>query len=220
MTGLTDAEHRAGLDRPLPPGETILWQGAPSTRKLGPVVFRFRLIGVYLMLLLAFATAMMRDGGWPVGQSVALGLLSLPLGLAGIGVLWLLGALMARTACYTVTNRRIILYIGVAFDRTISLPLSAVTDACIRTRGKGGLGDIAFSVKDTGGLNYLNLWPHARAFHFMPPQPALRALPDAQAACEAIGDALVAFNTGRRMTTEEPLATTTQSRPEWVEAAA
>ncbi|RPF71766.1 photosynthetic complex putative assembly protein PuhB [Aurantiacibacter spongiae] len=198
MNGLSEAERRAGLDRPLPAGERILWQGAPSARALGPVVFRFRLVAVYLVLLVALATAMMRDGGWPMGPALALGLLAIPLGLIGLGILWLLGAMMARTACYTLTNRRVILHIGVALDRTISIPLSAITDASIRPRSKIGLGDIAFTVKDTGGLNYLNLWPHARAFHFMPPRPSLRSLPDAPAACEAIGEALVAFNTAPR----------------------
>ncbi len=32
----------------------------------------------------------------------------------------------------------------------------------------------------------------------MPPQPSLRAVPDAEAACELIGEALVAFNAGGR----------------------
>ena len=198
MTDRSDAEFRAGLDQPLPAGERILWQSAPSVRHLGSVVFRFRLVAVYLLLLVGVATVLIRDGGWPVGQAFALGLLAVPIGLIGLGVLWVLGALMARTSCYTLTNRRIILHIGVAFDRTISIPLSAVMDASIRPRGKHGLGDIAFSVKDVGGLNYMNLWPHARSFHFMPPQPALRALADAPAACEAIGEALMAFNTAPR----------------------
>ena len=72
-----------------------------------------------------------------------------------------------------------------------------MVDARIRP-GFRGAGDIAFAVKDVGGLNYINLWPHARPWQFMPPQPSLRAVPDAEAACELIGEALIAFNAGGR----------------------
>jgi len=194
---LSDAEREAGLTQPLPAGERILWQGAPDRRLLGARVFRFRLLGIYVALAMGFVITAAVQGGWPVGQAIAMALLALPCAGAGALVLALLGMLMARTTRYTLTNRRIILHIGVAYDRTISIPLSAVVDARIRP-GFRGAGDIAFAVKDVGGLNYINLWPHARPWHFMPPQPSMRAVPDAEKACELIGEALVAFNTGGR----------------------
>ncbi len=202
----SEAERRAGLDQPLPPGETILWQGKPSPRAMGAVVFRFRLVWIYLASLTVVATLLLRDGGWPIVQAVALAILAIPLGLVGLGILALIGVLMARTTTYTLTDRRIVMHIGIAYDRTISIPLSAVTNAAIRPRGRSGTGDIAFSVKDTGGLNYINLWPHARALHFLPPQPALRAVPDVAGVAELIGDALIAYNTAPRQRPVEPVA--------------
>ena len=217
---LSDAEFRAGLDKPLPAGEKILWQARPSARHMGAVVFRFRLVAIYLAALVGITVAFFTEGGWPLGPAIAMGLLAIPAGLIGMGALALIGVLMARTSCYTLTNRRIILHIGVSFDRTISIPLSAVTNARIRPRGRKGMGDLAFEVKDVGGLNYMNLWPHARALHFMPPQPALRALPDVKEACDAIGDALVAFNTAPRPVAAPVETRVPHARPALAEAAA
>ncbi len=129
---LNEAERAAGLTHPLPAGERILWQGAPDRRLLGARVFRFRLLGLYVVLAMAFVMAAAVQGGWPVGQAIGMTLLALPCAAAGALVLVLLGALMARTTRYTLTNRRIILHIGVAYDRTVSIPLSAVVDARIR----------------------------------------------------------------------------------------
>ncbi|MCP9223838.1 photosynthetic complex putative assembly protein PuhB [Erythrobacter sp. LQ02-29] len=194
----TDLERQAGLDRPLPPGEKILWQGHPSPRAMGAVVFRFRFVWAYLALLVLMTVWGLRDSGWPMGQSIGLAMLAIPVGMVGLGILALIGLLMARTSTYTLTDRRIIMHIGIAYDRTISIPLSAIIDASIRPRGRKGVGDIAFVVKDVGGLHYINLWPHARAFRLTTPQPALRALPDAAMVAERIGDALFAFNTAPR----------------------
>lgn len=194
---MTPAELAAGLSQPLPPAERILWQGKPDRRRLTRDTFRFRWLAGYfgVAALLLFWNAV--HGGRPVGQGVAEVLLLLPAAGIAFGLLTLLGAALARASTYTLTNRRLILHLGVAMEMTISIPLSAVSGASLR-RGRDGCGDIALTAKDLGGINFVALWPHARSWRVFEPQPMLRAVPDVERIAGLLGDALVAFNAGGR----------------------
>lgn len=197
---MTPAERAAGLTQPLPPAEHILWQGKPDRRQMTRDTFRFRWLAGYFAAaaLLLFVTAL--RAGRPAGQGVAEMVLLLPVAALAFGILSLMGAAMARASSYTLTNRRLILHIGVAMEMTVSVPLSAVSGASLR-RGRAGCGDIALAAKDLGGINVVALWPHTRAWHVFEPQPMLRAVPDVERVAELIGDALTAFNAGGRVRT-------------------
>lgn len=194
---LSDVERSAGLPDGLPAGEHILWQGAPDPKRLGRTVFHYRWLALYVASALCIAFAAARHGGWPIGQAVALTTLALPIIALGFGLLEVIGRMSARATTYTLTNRRLVMRIGIAFDMTVSIPLSAIRDASVR-RTHGDAGDIALIVKDTGAVGYVALWPHARPGHVSPPQPMLRALPDVEQAVDAIGEALLGFNTAAR----------------------
>ena len=212
--GLTDAERAAGLDRSLPTGERILWQAKPDARALTRSVFHFRGLATYFgvaALVVFVAAARTR----PVGQAIAETTLLLPFLLAAFGILTLIGRASARATTYTLTNRRVILHIGVAYEMTISVPLSAVIDASLRRR-RDGAGEIALTVSDVGDVRYIALWPHARFGRFLNPQPMLRGLRDPDVVVEAIGEALIAFNAGGRRS--PALARTAEQLPEAVAA--
>jgi hypothetical protein len=195
---LSEPERRAGLTDPLSPGETILWQVSPQTDRMAASIFHYRWLALYVAGAMVLGLIGARQSGYPFGQGVAMVMLAIPFAAIGFALLELLGRLTAKAATYTLTNRRLILKIGVALDMTISVPLSAVTNAAVR-KGKGATGDIALTVKDGGGVGYLALWPHARPWHVSIPQPMLRALPDVEAAAMIIGDALASFNAGGRV---------------------
>ena len=214
---MTLAERRAGLTDPLPAGETILWQSSPETRRMGESIFHYKWMALYVAGAMVLALWGERQSGTPFGQAFAMVLLAIPLAVIGFALLELLGRLTARAATYTLTNRRLIFRIGVALDMTISVPLSAVTNASVR-HGKGPCGDIALTVKDTGGVGYLAMWPHVRPWHISAPQPMLRALPDVEAAAAIIGDTLAAFNAGGRVRTAA-LDTAPAPAPRMLEAA-
>ena len=203
---LSDAERAAGLTQPLPAGETLLWQGKPDPRELTRTVFRLRAVTWYCA---AVALAILVAGivaGRPVGQAVALATLILPVALVAIGLLRLVGWATARATTYTLTSRRVILHIGVAYEMTVSIPLSAITDARLR-RGRGDHGEIALAVKDDGGTSYIALWPHARFGRFIKPQPMLRGIDDVDAVRDTLADALVMFNAGGRVRRVAPIET-------------
>ena len=201
---LADAERAAGLTRPLPMGETLLWQGKPDARELTRVVFHLRGVALYCA---AIALAILVAGiivGRPAGQAVALATLILPVALVATGLLRLVGWATARATTYTITSRRVILHIGVAYEMTVSIPLSAITGARLR-RGRGSCGEIALTVKDDGGTSYIALWPHARFGRFIKPQPMLRGIGDVETVRDTLVDALVMFNAGGRVRHAAPV---------------
>ncbi len=164
-----DIEPIRGLPGDLPQGEAILWQGAPDARVFARSALGARWIGGYFALLVAWAMV----GGTPLGALMTAGF-----GLLAVGLAYGFALLVARSTVYTITNRRVVLRIGVALSKCINLPLTKLGSADLRTLG-GGFGDIALVPQGAGMLGYLILWPHARPFRLAQPQPMLRALPDA-----------------------------------------
>ncbi|MGP1353172.1 MAG: photosynthetic complex putative assembly protein PuhB [Parasphingopyxis sp.] len=165
-----DHEPIRGLPGHLPEGEEILWQGAPEWRTFARTAFHTRLIGVYFVLLVALAVA-----SGSIGGAVATGIA----GMLGIGLLMLFAWAVARTTVYTLTNRRVVLRIGVALNKCVNLPLKQIGAADLNLRGNG-FGDIALTLTGPHRIGYAMLWPHARPWKFSRVQPMLRAVPEAE----------------------------------------
>jgi hypothetical protein len=165
------------LPAPLPEGETILWQGAPVWRSLYRVAFHARGLALYFgVLLLLRAGAELLDGRGAAGALVAAAWL-LPLALAGLALLALLAWLSARATWYTITNRRVIMRIGIVLEVTFNFPFKVVESAGLRLHDDG-TGDIALRFVDGEQIAYAHLWPHARPWHFKRTEPMLRCVPD------------------------------------------
>lgn len=166
-----DNEPIPGLPGFLPAGEEIIWQGAPDWKRLAMSAFHVRGIAVYFAVLALFGAV---QGSW-LGAMITIGV-----GLAGLAVLALLAWGSARTTVYTLTNKRIVMRIGIALPTCINLPLSLIGSADL-SLNRDGTGDIPLQLLGQQRLGYLGLWPHARPWKLNEPQPMLRALPDAQA---------------------------------------
>ena len=172
-----------GLPGNLPEGERILWQGAPDWRVFVRSALYGRWIAGYFALLALWSIA---NGGF--GGALA----SVIAGFLTYGLLALFAKLVAKTTVYTITNRRVVLRIGVALNKCINLPLKLVGSADLRTLG-GDHGDIALCPTMPHGLGYLMLWPHARPWKLSLPQPMLRAVPDAPRVAAILADACAAL---------------------------
>ncbi len=164
-----DHEPIRGLPGDLPPGEHIIWQGVPDARVFARAALATRWIAVYFAALALLAA---------LSGSFLGAILTLAGGSAALALLHLFAWGVAKTTVYTLTNRRIVLRIGVALEKCINLPLVLVSAADLRDLPDGH-GDIALMVKPGHGLGYLVLWPHARPWQIARPQPMLRAVPDA-----------------------------------------
>lgn len=173
-----DYEPIPGLPGLLPPGERIVWQGAPDWRVLARHAYHTRLVTGYFGILGVWATitAVARGVHSPADLSgIAL---TAMFGLIAVGLLRALAWGAARTTLYTLTNRRVVLRIGVAFPKCINLPLAMIGTVGLAVHADQS-GDIPLALTGERRLGFLALWPHTRPWHLAAAQPMLRALPDA-----------------------------------------
>jgi len=172
-------EAAPGLPEALPAGEHILWQGSPDWKMLAVDAFHVKRLAIYFSLMIALHAVMIWDES--LGLLANLSELSVGAILASIALslLVLTAWLSASTTIYTITNRRVVMRIGIVLTLTFNLPHRWIKTAQIRDQGEG-FGEIALELKGDDRIAYLHLWPHARAWHIGQPQPALRCIANAK----------------------------------------
>jgi len=172
-----ELEPQHGLPERLPAGERILWQGSPDVNMLARSAFHLRSLAVYFALLLALAAGTSWSDGAGVQQ--VLSAITWPAVLAAVALLsvWSLAWLSARTTVYTITNRRVVMRIGIVLTLTFNLPLRRLATAGLRLRDRDH-GDIVLELAGSDRIAWVHLWPHARPWRLGRPQPMLRAVPD------------------------------------------
>lgn len=182
-----------GLPGLLPPGERIVWQGSPDWRALARTAFHTRLIAGYFALLVAWAFASAMIGGIAgPGDLIGVAMTALA-GIAGVALLNLFAWSSASTTIYTLTDRRIVLRIGIALPKCMNLPLGLIAAADLSLRADG-TGDVPLQLTGVPQLGYLALWPHARPWKLIAPQPMLRSIPDAENIAALIARTCLAAN--------------------------
>jgi hypothetical protein len=170
-----------GIAQALPPGEQLLWFGRPGVWAIAKHVFHLRALGLYFAAMIgiwavnrAGAEDFLRQGAVVVGLSAA-----------ALGLLATYAYFIASTTVYAITDRRVVMKIGVALDLTLNIPLGYVQNVALR-RFRDGTGQIALQLPERQKLAYAILWPHARPWRVNRPEPMLRGLADPG----AVGDAL------------------------------
>jgi hypothetical protein len=173
-------EAQPGLPEPLPAGERLLWQGTPRWDVLARRVFHADLVALYFAALLAWRLVALTGDGVALGDALRDSLWLLPLFALGVGLLLLLAWLTARSTLYTLTDRRVVMRIGIVLTVAYNLPLRCIESADLHEAGHA-CGDIALRLEPETRIAWLHLWPHVRPWRVARTQPMLRALPDAQA---------------------------------------
>jgi hypothetical protein len=193
-----DFEPVRGLPQLLPEGERVLWQGAPRWQDLAVHAFHARKVIWYFAAIAVAQSAFRYVDGESLLSAVRsfewLGIMA----FLAAGLLTGLAYLSARTSVYTITNKRIVMRIGMALSVTINLPFKQIDGASLRLF-RNASGDIALKLNSKERVAYLLLWPHARRFHIAHPQPCLRCIADA----DRVAGLLAAALTGQAT---EPLA--------------
>ena len=192
-----DNEPIPGLPGLLPPGERILWQGSPDWRALARTAFHTRLIAGYFGVLATVAGGFALTNGDPTGLAM-----TATLGTVGVALLHLLAWGSARTTIYTLTNRRIVMRIGMAVPKCINLPLGTIASVDLAARADG-TGDVPLTLTGAPRLGYLALWPHARPVRIARPQPMLRSVPDAASVAATIARTCLAVAGDGRIAVRE-----------------
>ncbi len=198
-----------GMPGPLPAGERILWRGAPTWRGVLVQVFHLRPVALWFAgTATLFGIAAAVQGG--VLNAVTVVGPTLLIGAGGIALLALLAWLVHRTTVYTITDRRVVMHVGIALPITLNLPHS-------RTEGAGlhlfsdGSGDIPLQLPAGERIAYLHLWPHARPWRVSRPEPMLRSVPQAREVAEILAGALAAQ--GPRIASEAAVTAVERPRP-------
>ncbi len=171
-------EAAPGLPEALPAGEYIVWQGGPDWRKLAADAFHVPRLAAYFSAMIALQALLSWDAAAPLAGNVVPLLISASLALTALGLLSLTAWLSARTTMYTLTNKRVVMRIGIVLSISLNLPLRWLAAARLKA-DQDGVGNIALELKGDDGLGYLHLWPHALAWHLSRPQPSLRCVRDA-----------------------------------------
>lgn len=182
---------RHSLPGALPAGERVLWQGAPEWRALARHALHLRALAGYLGVMVGtvgVSAALHGAGAAVIFQDVGRAALAASVPVA-VGALY--AWLAARAAFYTITNRRVVMRMGLGVPLTLNLPFTQIEGASLSLK-KDGSGDIALALAPGHkGLGWFILWPHARPWRLSRPEPMLRGIMDAEAAARVLSEALV-----------------------------
>ncbi|MEM1272514.1 MAG: photosynthetic complex putative assembly protein PuhB [Pseudomonadota bacterium] len=168
-----------GLPERLPPGEHILWQGAPRVWALATQSLRLYWVAGWFLLIFGWRVV---SGAavMPWAQSVIAASFVLILGAIVCGLLFVIALVQAKASLYTITNRRVVMRIGAALTMTLNLPFREINNAHLAV-ARDGTGTIAFEMKSRPSqLGYVVLWPHARPGRLRQVEPALRCIAEPQ----------------------------------------
>lgn len=210
--GEHEFEPVRGLPGHLPAGETLLWQGAPSTGGMALRGLHGRTLGGYFLLLAAWRGADAALSGRALGEVVGQIVFFLGLGLFVLGVLALYAWGVARTTVYSITDRRIVLRVGVALQKAVNIPFALVESAAVR-RHPDGSGDIALSLAPSARVGHLTLWPHARPWKLSRTEPSLREIAGVGQVAELLSRALAADAARRGQSAATPALVDEPARP-------
>lgn len=181
-------EAELGLPEKLPQGEQILWQGSPDLKTLLLKVFHMKGLLVYFGLLLAYRVISGVMDSEALSVVFYAGLQIIIFSCIGLGLICLLGYLMASTAVYTITNKRVVMRIGIVLNMTFNFPLKMIESAdCGIT--KNGCGDIYLKLNSDSKIAIFHLWPHSRPGKWAVPQPSLRCIKNCSEIAQILVDA-------------------------------
>jgi hypothetical protein len=183
-----NAEYIKGVPHPLPAGEHVLWEAAPDARALATHVFHRRLVAMYFVAMLVWwgiaTVEPVLSRAFAVGLGIRLALTLIVLAIAEV-----LARASARTSWYAITNRRVVMRLGVVFPMSINIPFSIIDGARIGTFSDG-TGQLVLTLGKAHRLAYIALWPHCQVFRLTHPEPVLRALLDPKAVSALLVNAI------------------------------
>ncbi len=194
-------EAALGLPEPLPPGEKLLWQGAPQWQRLALHAFHVGKIAIYFLVMLAIQLAYLIESH---ASSSAILMSIVKSFLTGSVALAILGAVAwfsSKTTVYTITDKRVVMRVGIVLTLTFNLPHKRIASASMKNF-HGTVGDIALCLYPSDRIAWVHLWPHARAWRLAQPEPALRCIKDAEAVGRVLLSAWSLEHASERVVTE------------------
>jgi hypothetical protein len=187
--GEHDFEPAPGLPELLPAGEHILWQGAPDWASLARRAFHARTLTIYFAVILMWRAATVLSETGSVSQALIAMAWLLPFAGSAVGLLVLIAWLTSRTTLYTITNKRVVMRIGIVLTVTFNIPFRNIESAGLKIYSDR-TGDIPLALSADSKIAFVHLWPHARPWRAARPEPMLRDVPDAARVAAIVSQAL------------------------------
>ena len=207
-------EAAPGLPEPLPPGEKLLWQGSPDWRVLARRAFHLRKLVAYFGALLVLRLAILVNDGAALTEALRSTVGPLALASLGLALVALMAWLSARSTVYTLTDKRVVMRIGIVLTVAYNLPLRCIDAADLGAVEADGSGDLALTLEPRTRIAWLHLWPHVRPWQVRHTRPMLRAVPDVAQVAAQLRSAWSAANGGAAAAA--PLAAALQAaQPAW-----
>ena len=176
-----------GLPEALPEDEHILWQGAPSPVRLAKDALALNWIIGYFVLLTIWRVGV-SSTLVPFDQALAHGVPFVVIGALCSLLILGLATVQAKSAVYTLTNKRVAMRIGAALTMTLNLPYTQIGNAGLDLK-RSGHGTLAFELIGDTRFSYMMTWPHVRPWYMSKTQPAFRSIPNAEAVAQIFADA-------------------------------
>lgn len=181
-------EVQRGLPEALPQGESLLWQGSPEWRSLARRAFHVRKLAVYFGAMVVMRAAFVFNDSGSAFDALRATFAPLALAAVALGLVLLLAWLSARGAVYTLTDKRVVMRIGIVLTLTFNIPYKRIAAAGLHLHGDG-TGDLPLTLLPPDRIAWLHLWPHARPWRLGRPEPMLRSVPDAEAVARQLSRA-------------------------------
>lgn len=176
-----------GLPEALPEDEYILWQGSPDPWRLAVEALSLKWVAGYFALLTVWRIGM-SSTEHSLTEAMAHGIPFVLVGAVACLVIYGLATVQAKSAVYTLTNKRVAMRIGAALTMTLNLPYTQIANANLDLR-QGGTGTVAFELKGDTRFSYLMTWPHVRPWSMSRTQPSLRCIPQAESVAQIFAEA-------------------------------
>jgi hypothetical protein len=189
-----EAEH--GLPEALPEGEYILWQGQPDWKSLARKAFHVRQVIAYFAVILALRGIFAFVDGGSVIDAVLSAMWLLPLSMIAVGIITTMAWFSAKTSVYTVTNKRVIMRVGIVLNVTFNIPFRSIESAGLR-QFPDGSGDIPLQLIRGEQIAYLHLWPHVRPWEVARTQPMMRSVQGVTRLGTLLADAMAVSSASR-----------------------
>lgn len=167
-----------GLPEALPEGEHILWQGSPAPLQLARDALGLTWVAGYFAVLTIWRVGV-SSTFVPFGEAVAHGIPFVVVGMLACLLIFGLAYMQARSAVYTLTNKRVAMRIGAALTMTLNLPYTQIGNAGLDVK-RSGHGTLAFELIGDTRFSYMMTWPHVRPWYMAKTRPAFRSIPDAK----------------------------------------
>ena len=179
MNGHThEFEPTFGFPESLPLSEKVLWQGSPCAWLIARRIFF--LPHLFFYFLTFSCLALIVNGEVLAVKDLFVKFLSyMSLGMVAIFLLLAISYLISSTTVYSITDKRVVMRIGIVLNLSLNIPFSKIETAA-RKAYPDKSGDISLNLVADNKIAYLHLWPHCRPWFFSSPRPRLSCLKDVE----------------------------------------